>query len=190
MAPRRWRWRSSQRVRWLSGQTKRMVRRHFTAASGPAGKGLGWSGFASTLIDCPTLIRRFAPPSPSGRRKIGPPSPGGRRKSLKPLSRRERGGARVGLRIDIDKLPDPHPALRETFSQWEKENRFKPLSPWRGVGVRVGSCTAVIARPDPHPPGRSPSASEAMDGRERPALRATFSRCEKGNSGRCPPNHD
>jgi len=45
--------------------------------------------------------------------------------------------------------------------------------------VRVGAFTNVDKWPDPHPPGRSPSASEAMDGRERPALRAAFSQWEK-----------
>jgi len=39
------------------------------------------------------------------------------------IGSRRKGFGLVGLRIDVDKLPDPHPALRATFSQWEKENR-------------------------------------------------------------------
>jgi hypothetical protein len=28
----------------------------------------------------------------------------------------------LNLARDVDKYPDPHPALRATFSRWEKEN--------------------------------------------------------------------
>jgi len=31
-------------------------------------------------------------------------------------------GVRVGTRIDVDKRPDPHSALRATFSRWGKES--------------------------------------------------------------------
>jgi len=29
-------------------------------------------------------------------------------------------GVRVGSRTDVNTRPDPHPALRATFSRWEK----------------------------------------------------------------------
>jgi hypothetical protein len=38
-----------------------------------------------------------------------------------PLSRRELGGGEVRLWINVDGWPDPHPALRATFSPREKE---------------------------------------------------------------------
>jgi hypothetical protein len=51
-----------------------------------------------------------------------------------PLSRRERGWGEGRLCINVDGWPDPHPALRATFSRREKEGvtlirRFAPPSP-------------------------------------------------------------
>ncbi len=89
---------------------------------------------------------------------------------------------RVGLCIDVDPSPDPHLALRATFSRWEKGKEIVPFDPYvsrrrcasrfspsptgRGVGVRVGLCTHVDSFPTlirrcapPSPEGRREKTS-------------------------------
>src|SRR5438309_1674665 len=88
------------------------------------------------------LIRRFAPPSPVGRRmeviylgplirRFAPPSPVGRRMEviyLRPLIRCFAPPSPVGRKDEGNLSQTPHPALRATFSRWEKDQAARTFS--------------------------------------------------------------
>jgi hypothetical protein len=53
--------------------------------------------------------------------------------------------ARQIVFFSLDKFPDPHPALRATFSRWEKENQKRHLHP--GVRREIKGALALAPLP-------------------------------------------
>ncbi len=141
----------------------------------PLGEGLGRGCGRSLRTQDPglptprsarTLIRRFAPPSPEGRRAcwpgFGAPQA---RASQKPLSHWERGwgegaGGACGRRIqgcDSTLRPNPHPALCAAFSRGEKGDVCRRLILISfGVSAWAGWSPCVVC----HPPGTTGRTGE------------------------------
>ena len=113
--------------------------------------------------DQPTLIRPFGPPSPIGRRYLAPiPLPAGEglrlaERSDAPAERVRVGpraaAARPARRLAPTETADPHPALRATFSHWEKEGVCAPRRRRRRAGRRA-SRRACGPRAAARPHGR------------------------------------